>query len=163
MTPLAEPTLLDFVQVCLRLRGDNVDEYLARTFADRFDPDRVALEFASKDGPRFVYHDANGVPVCVAGLTLKSPGVMDTWFLCTDDFDRHVIAITRHIRFVFRAALDSTVHRIEHTALASRTMAHAWYAVLGLKPFGVARACGKHGQDMVLFERIRGDANGRRS
>lgn len=162
VTPLPAPTLLDFVYLCAHLRGDNVDEYLASTFADRFDPDAVALEYAGKPGAKFVYR-VDGVPVCAGGLELVAPGVMDAWMLCTERWAEHWPAITRHTRRVMRAAFDSGhVHRIEHRCLASRRDAMRWYSVLGLNLEGIARASGKHGQDRAVFARVRGDPHGRR-
>lgn len=163
MKPLESPTLLDLLHLCLHLRGDNVDEYLAKTFNDRFDPDTAALEFANLDGPKFVLRDAAGVPVCAAGLTSVSPGVMECWMLCTDAWADHWIAITRHTRTIMNVALETGgIHRIQHKCLASRKQAAKWYASIGLKAEGIARALGKHGQDMAVFARVRGDPDGRR-
>lgn len=163
MTPLAAPTLLDLAHICHHLRGDNIDEYVATSFADRFDPDALALSCANRDGPKFVYRDETGRPVCAAGLESVGPGVMQAWMICAEGWERHWVPITRHVRFVFSTLLESgAIHRIEHRCLAHREKARAWYARLGLIYEGIARASGKHGQDMAVYARVKGDPDGRK-
>lgn len=155
---LESPTLLDFLCVCARLRGDNVDEYLASTFNDRYDPDVAAMEFASREGPKFVYRAPDGQPVCIGGFRSVSPGVMEAWMICAPDWDQHWRGITKHARGLIRLLLENgSIHRIEHRCMASRVDAMRWYRVLGLNQERIARSSGKHGQDMADFARVRGD------
>lgn len=149
-----EPRPLDIFRVCLDLDPDERRQIMALSFADEWDAEAVALSFANRAGPKFVLRDPDGAPVCVGGYDTVSPGVMESWMLCTPRTWREFAAeATAGCRAAMAAMFEhGGAHRLQTRCLADRKLAMRWYRRgLGLKQEAVMERYGRHGENVVLF------------
>lgn len=157
MKPLPpEPTLLDLLHICLRLRDDERRQYEVLRECD-YHPDEAAALFAVKSGPKFVLRDAQGVPYCAGGYEFVGPGVMQSWMIGTDAaWETHSLTITRAARRVIDTLFEHTAcYRVQTNCLASREQAMAWYGALGLKLEQVLDGFASNGEALACFARMK--------
>lgn len=147
----------DLIYLCDRMREDEVQQYMAFSEADRFDPDVAALAFANTPGPQFTLLDADGVPVCAGGWFSVGPGVWQSWMVGTmDGWARHWRDITKSSRWLMDQLLANGARRLQTNALACRTEALEWYEKgLLMVPQGVWKGYGRGGEDVAHFARLK--------
>ncbi len=159
-TKLLAATIADVVMLCQGMRQDEREQFLAVGPFDAYDPELAARTLIAKQGPSFSIVAEDGMPIVVGGFEPVGVGVWQTWMVTSDAaWSGHGLAITRHTRRTMDALLISeSCHRIQTTALASREQALTWYERgLRMRREGVLRGFGKHGEDVAIFARVRGD------
>lgn len=160
---LVKPTVMDLGYLAMRMREDEIEQYLALTDADEYDPDTAARGFAAIPGISFALVTPDNLPVCAGGMEEVRPGIWQTWMVGTQDgWNRYWRSITKHTRRVMDGLLASgRARRIQTNALASRTAAIEWYRRgLGMAYEGLWKAYGKHGEDVMCFARLREERHG---
>jgi len=153
---IALATLADIEYVVQRMRADEVEQYLAFTGDDVFDPGRCALTFANYGPIRYVLYDSHGFPAVVAGWYHVYPGVMQCWMAATDEaWDNHWRSITKGCRWLMDELCKlPTVRRLQLNALASRTQALNWYQEsLQMQHTGTVEKYAAKGEAAAFFAR----------
>jgi hypothetical protein len=142
----------DFQLVTNDLRPDEWEQ-IVKFAGIHFPKDLVILP-----GRNFTYF-APGMeyrPLVVGGFQFTRPGVMRSWFLCSDFGWRSAgWAVSRctssNIDFMFESGMD----RVETICLASRKLAQRWYRTLGMRldptPFTI------NGHAAVMYVKEKGD------
>lgn len=155
-------SLWHLVYLCENMRSDEIQQYLALTGAETFDPGVAALGMANMmaTGPAFsvVVADAEGrqLPVCAGGYTPVIPGVWSSWMVGTQvGWNRSWRTITKAtvwaMEFMFN---EMGARRLQTNALDSRDEACWWYQKsLRMIPEGVWAKFGKNGEDVACFAR----------
>ncbi len=157
-TTLQPATVADVAFLCQHMREDERAQVLALTHFDAYDPDAVARMLVAKQGPAFSVVREDGMPVVTGGFEPVALGVWQTWMVTCDlAWSEFGLAVTRHVRKTMDSLLQSEgCHRIQTNALTAREEAVLWYErALHMQREGVLRAFGKHGEDIVLFSRVR--------
>lgn len=148
------PQLVDFLIVLDNLPADEIQQYEAFT-GQKWDPQEVAAAYSLHPGPKWL-GAVEGKPVCIAGFELIRPGVWQDWLFSTPAvWTDHWRTATKLCRKVMDLMLQKEAHRLQCVSLASRTAAHRWYRPLGYTQEGILRHYGAHGEDAVMFSRIR--------
>ena len=154
---LAVPILDDYCYLARRMRPDEIAQFLAMTGASSFDSDAAARAMAASQGATFVGVDRDNVPIMAGGLEPLRPGVFELWAVGTlAGWEAHWRAITLGCNRIIRDAFARGAHRVQITALASRTQAHEWYE-RGLKLRREAEHPGffADGQTGITFARVK--------
>lgn len=151
---LLVPRVSDLVEIAHAMRADERAQFVALSGAPAYDPDAAVRAFLGYAGAVFMLADAQRRPVVVGGFEPARPGVFDVWQAGTDaGWAQHGRSITRWSGRLIRDVLKGGAHRLQVTALASRTQAHAWYEALGFECEGVRRGYCADGQDAITFVR----------
>lgn len=145
--------------LCERMRPDEIEQYLAFTDTDSYDPDVAALGFMNLPGMKFTVVDRDRMPVAAGGYWEVSPGVWQSWMVGScDGWAAHWRSLTKAVRWLMASLFNMGARRLQTNGLASRTKAIEWYErALGLKPEGVMRKAGRQGQDVAYFSRLAED------
>lgn len=154
---LRQCTMLDLLRLCNSLRQEEIEQYLALSFAHEYDHEVVANGFYNRPGPKFTI-EVGGAPVCSGGYEEVAPGVWQSWMVGTDEsWLKHGLSITRGSRWVMSRMFDSYgARRLQTNGLAERELACEWYERgLGLKAEGTWRAFGRNGEDVAAYSILR--------
>lgn len=156
---LRQPRLSDVWQVCQQLRPDEIEQYMALSFEDRWDPEQAARAFDRKTGPKVCLFDNDGAPLAVAGWEQLVPGCYDGWMVGTQEAWRtHGLSITRMTRWGMRYLFATGARRLQIVTLAHRTSACEWYEHgLKMREEGTQAKYGRHGEDVATFVKFRSD------
>lgn len=93
---------------------------------------------------------ADGEPVALLGVWLKTPGVGSALMIATERWGEIAAAAHRHVlRRFLPFVCAPNLRRLECLAHLGHAVSRAWLARLGFVEEGVARALGKHGEDFV--------------
>jgi hypothetical protein len=159
MTPpsnIAIATLADLEFVSQRMRDDEIEQALAFSGAELFDPGMHALRLANFGPIRYTLVDGDGYPAVVAGWYQVTPGVWQCWMMGTAKaWTDHWQSITKGCRWLMEELekLPGT-KRLQLNALASRTEAIEWYERgLLMQPCGVVQNYGANGEAVAFFSR----------
>lgn len=152
-----DPTLLDFIRVCIKLPQDERDQLEAIT-GQSYDVDGCALGNFSINGPKWVAKDGDE-PIAIGGFAMLRPGVWQDFMLNTDDgFEKHWFPLTRSCRRVMNSMLAGNAHRLEcivpASRLAARPILEKWYGVLGYNKEATLYGYCANGADAVIFSRV---------
>lgn len=151
-----QPLLEDWAYLARNARPDEIDQHLAAFGGDTFDPEEAALRFASWAGPKFVFLTEACMPIAAGGFVPLRDGVYEAWLVGTmEGWASHWPNLTRECRRLHNRMLEKHAHRIQITALASRTAAHDWYLALGFKNEGLQRCNTVDARDTITFARTR--------
>lgn len=152
---LVKPMLADFLFVCHRLPDAQRRQFEILNGVDTYDPDRSALDFASRIGPKWAAVKTDGQPVAVGGLNMVIPGVWQDFLLSTDEcWNSYAKSVTRFCKDIVAKLLASgEARRIQAVTLASNTHIRGWYALIGMQYEGTMRAYGPQGEDAVMYAR----------
>lgn len=151
---LATPLLQDYAWIAARMRSDERAQFAALSGMP-YTPDVCARALANTAGPHFALVDAAGYPVLLGGFEPQRPGVYEGWLAGTDEgWAQHWRAITLHCNRRLRALFLGGAHRVQLTALATRTGAIEWYE-RGLKMTceGTRPGYCADGSDAVMYGR----------
>jgi len=150
------PTVGDFAYLAHRLRPDEREQFAAMT-GKPYDPEIAAQTYIVAHGLKYVLVSRDGLPVAAGCFEYLRDGVLETWGIGTPDaWVRYWRAITKVCRRQIDQLLDTGTHRIQITALASRTAAHEWYIRgLGMTREGVLKGYCADGRDAVVFARTK--------
>lgn len=147
------------VYLAHRMRADEIDQYLALTGAERYDPDVAVRGFINIPGPaKFTVVDRSGAPVVAGGFEEVIPGVWQSWMVGTDEgWAENWRSITKATRWLMDELLAGGARRLQTTALANREAAIHWYTNgLGMHQEGRWKNYGRNGEDVVQFARLGG-------
>lgn len=147
--------LTDLLQVCFELQEDEQRQWEAMTGAT-YDPQQCALQAANNPGLKWTIY-ADTTPVAAGGFIPLRPGVWQDWMLTTPVVwaPQNWRSVTRTVKRVMDAMLDSEAHRLQCVSMADRIQAHKWYSVLGLEAEATLHAYGANGEHALMFRRLR--------
>jgi hypothetical protein len=153
---LVKPRLIDYLWICTHLPEVQRRQYEALTDCAKFDVERVAMSFALRAGPQWALVKQDGTPIAVGGYDMIRNGVWQDFLLTTDEaWTHHAIAVTRACRKIMATMLDGHAHRLQAILLADRADVRKWYRLLDLKFDGDLPGFGAHGEDAVIYSRIK--------
>lgn len=145
--------------LCERMRPDEIDQYVALTGAEGFDPMIAARGMCNSGGLRFTVLQRDGLPAAAGGYIEVEPGVWQSWMVGTPEgWAEQWRSITKAVRWLMAGLFESGARRLETSALADRTEAREWYERgLGLQYEGTWRARAHDGRDVVCYSRVAED------
>lgn len=145
--------------LCERMRPDEIEQYLALTDVEAYDPDVAARGFMNIAGLKFTVVDTDGLPLAAGGYWEVSQGVWQSWMVGScDGWSTHWRSMTKAVRWLMGGLFEMGARRLQTNGLASRTKAIEWYErSLGLRREGTMRAMGRHGEDVAFFARLAED------
>lgn len=153
------PTIVeDWAWLARRMRPDEIEQHMAGYGDSSYEPNTAAIRFINTPGPVWTFVAEDGLPVAAGGFCPVRPGVYEAWLVGTvERWESHWRPMTRLFRRMCQQFLaQDGVHRLQITALASRTAAHEWYERgLGLHCDGLLPAYCADGQDAVMFSLIK--------
>lgn len=155
---VAAPILDDFAHIARRMRPDEIEQFLAFTGESEYRSDVAARALAMMtSGPTYAFVGRDAMPVVVCGFAQERPGVYEAWMAGTlEGWSAHGMGITRLCRRLIDGLLASLAHRVQVTALASRTQAHDWYVRgLGMELEALLRGYAASGADAIVFAKVR--------
>lgn len=150
---VTEATAQNINSVAERMRERDLAEFSATSFFSDREGAAVTLveRYAGLENLECATLD-DGTPVAIGGVLWLRPNVASILFFATDDFERIVVPLTRHVRRnVIATAKDVGAHRIECMSLASYTQMRSWVEVFGLREEARLRAYGKNGEDFISY------------
>lgn len=158
---LAAPIVEEWGWLARRMRPDEIAQHMAANGDAAYDANTAALRFINTPGPVWVFLAEDGLPVAAGGFCPLRPGVYEAWLVGTlERWDTHWRPMTRLFRRMCHEFLGrADVHRLQITALASRTAAHTWYERgLGFHRDGLLPAFCADGQDAIIYSLTKGKA-----
>ena len=148
-------TVADIACVAIHMRPDEIEQWLALTGVAHYVPDVAVRAVVNTGDPCWAMVDMSGRPFVVGGMHVDRPGVASLWMMGTmAGWALHWRVITKTAKRFIAGLLDGDMHRVEVTALASRTEAHRWYRRLGLNIEEPRRAWFADGSDGVCFAAV---------
>ena len=151
--------VLDVYHISLNMREDEIEQYLAITGLDNYDPDVCTRTVLGMMGEiRFCLFDDDGQAYCIGGYLEISPKVFQTWMMGTNEgWEKHWRSITKFSRRTMDALLESDrCNRIQCTSLSTREFTHNWYKRgLGMKYESLIQKYYADGRDAVCYVRIK--------
>lgn len=147
------------IYLCERMRADEIEQYVALSGHDRYDPEAAMREFLNLPGHKFTVVEArSGLPAAAGGYHEVFPGVWQSWMVGTQQgWDTSWRSLTKATRWVMDYLFDHGARRLQTNALASRTKAIEWYTHrhgLQMRPCGVWEGYGRNGEAVAHFERL---------
>lgn len=145
--------------LCGVMRQDEIDQYVALTGADRYDPEVAAKGFINTQGLKFTVLMRDNTPAAAGGYEEVMPGIWQSWMVGSQaGWDEQWRSITKATRWLMGGLFEMGARRLQTNALASRTAAIEWYERgLGMVREGVWRKFGRNGEDVVAFACVRED------
>lgn len=157
------PTIVeDWAWLARRMRPDEIAQHMAANGDAEYDPNTAAIRFITTPGPAWTFVGEDGLPVAGGGFCPVRPGVYEAWLVGTmERWASHWRPMTRLFRRMCQQFLaQDGVHRLQITALASRTAAHEWYERgLGFQRGDRLPAYCADGQDALMFSLIKEKAS----
>lgn len=143
--------------LCDRMRPDEIEQYVALTHADSYDPEVAARGFMNTPGVKFTIVSRCGMPAAAGGYQEVMPGIWQSWMVgSVEGWAECWRSITKGSRWVMDGLFQMGARRLQTNALLSRTAAIEWYEQgLGLQREGVMRGMGRGGEDVVLYAAVR--------
>lgn len=148
------------IYICERMRTDEIEQYVAFSETQEWNPEVAAAAFIAQRGLKFTILGPDGYPAASGGYFPVHAGVMQSWMCGTEDGWRTSWrAITQGCRWLADGLFDGGgTRRLQTIALASRTQAHEWYERgLGMRREGTFRQATPRGEDVAHFARIAGE------
>lgn len=146
-----------------RMRADEQAQFLAVTGLVEFSADVAAaylIDIAQKSqGYAFTILQDDNLPAAAGGFHPASEGVWQAWMVGTEQgWAQQWRAMTKLTRWVMDRIFEAGAHRLQTSALTSRTKAIEWFErSLGFKAEGVWRHFGIRGESIAHFSRLRGE------
>lgn len=145
----AEPSYEDMLVIASNLRERDRQEIFATRYGEN--PADLAADVVRTGAFRWAFY-IDGRPVAAIGAFPRWPNVWSVWAFGTDEWDKVVLAITRHARrFMYPAMFRSGATRVDCMVLATHRDARAWLEYLGLRPEKVMDNWGKKGEGFVCY------------
>ena len=147
------------VYLCGVMRPDEIEQYLALTGADKYDPDVAARGFINTQGMKFTVLMNDNTPAAAGGFEEVIPGVWQSWMVGSEaGWAEQWRSLTKATRWLMDGLFEMGARRLQTTALASRAGAIDWYTRkkggLGMSYEGTWRRFGRNGEDVACFARI---------
>lgn len=146
-----------FLHLAERLRPDEQRHVLAMSGADRYDPDVAAAAAISSEGMRFAMLDDAGVPIVAGGFVPLRGDCWEAWMMGSiDGWEAKYRCIARAVRWSMDQMFANGATRLQITTLADRFDALDWYErALGMRCDGKLCSAGAHGEDLVIYSRVK--------
>ena len=146
----------DLIWLCDRMRPDEIEQYLALTFAEKWDPEVAARGFMNTGGMKFTVLQNDGLPAAAGGYEEVQPGVWQSWMVGTPEgWAEQWRSLTKATRWLMDGLIEQGARRLQTTALASRECAIEWYErSLRMTREGTMRGYGRQGEDVAMFARL---------
>ncbi len=145
------------------MREDERAQFLAVTGLETFSEDAAVVwlldALRTSQGMAFSVLRDNHLPAVAGGFQEVGPGVWQAWMVgCEDGWAEQWRSITKGTRWVMERLLATCAHRLQTSALTTRTHAIEWFErSLGFRQEGIAHRYGVRGEDIAHFGRIRED------
>lgn len=155
------PIVEDITFLTRQMRPDEIQQHMAAYGDAEWNPDVAVRRFLSTPGPCWAFVGEDGLPVAAGGFAPLRPGVYEAWLIGTmERWSTHWRPMTRLFRRMCHDMLkDGHAHRVQITALASRTAAHEWYERgLGMQWEAHLSGFCADGQDAIIFAITKGKA-----
>lgn len=144
-----EPSYEDMLEICRNLRVRDREEIYATRWEAT--PEALARDSELTGAFRWAAY-LDGRPVAAIGAFPRWPNVWSVWAYGTDDWDKVVLALTRHVKkFMIPALHRSGYVRADCAAMLSHEDARLWLTYLGGKQEKVMDKWGKNGETFVLY------------
>lgn len=146
-----------------RMREDEKAQFLAVSGGTSFSADAAlawALDVAGRSqGYAATVLCSNNLPAASGGFHPVGPGVWQSWMLGTaEGWEQQWRSLTKITRWMMQRLLEQDAHRLQTSALVSRSKAIEWFErSLGFKAEGVMRGYGINGECIANFSRLRGE------
>lgn len=138
------------------------DEDRREVFATRWDDCDYGLAFDCANAPGAKWAAlVDGEPVAIGGMALNQPGIAQAWMMGTDALPQAGVTLTRFCGDVIKKLLtgDSGIRRVQAHSAAFHVNAHKWLEAIGMTDRVALPMYGKHGEDFILFSRLRAEGN----
>jgi hypothetical protein len=160
---LVEPTMYDLLMLSSDARPDEIEQFEA--LVGPWSPEYATNMWFNSDGIKFALVNDSSVAVCAGGwhrLSLGNERVYQGWMVGTmQHWERYWRSITKFSRIVMNQLLANGAYRLQVGCLASRESACEWYERgLLMQREAVLGKFGRHGEDMVIFRRLKESGNG---
>ena len=145
----AGPDLDALRHIAFNLRERDTAEVFATRWTD--DPEDLATDAGNYGEFQWIAaHD--DVPVAAIGAIPVWPGVWSVWAFGTDDWNKVVLSLTKHVkRFMIPALYEHKAHRVECRALKDHAEACKWLELLGAHKEAALDGFGRHREDFNLY------------
>lgn len=147
--------------VAEHMRPDEREHWCAMTGATTYDIDTAARALMMAPGLKLAIVDGAGIPAVVGGFTQIRSKVLEAWMAGTPHgWNAQWRDITRSVRWMFAQQFEAGAQRIQIVTLESRQKACQWYADgLGMQLESVMRQAGAHGENLVTYVSLAGEAS----
>lgn len=158
MTRLVNIDLPSLQMLCSQARPDEILQYEALCGVE-WDRDRVATDFFTRVGPKWLLVSDDGTPLAAAGMEPLGRGVWQCWMVGTlEHWGTHWRSITKYTRRIMGDALATGARRLQVCCLQSRQQARVWYERGLLMDFnGELPQYGANGETACIYARVRSD------
>lgn len=158
MADVVFPSVLDVYHVASRMRDEEIEQYLAATGLEAFDPDECTRRTLGIMGEfSFAILDLEGLPIVVGGYIETRDKVFQSWMMGSNEaWGKHWRTITKVSRRTMDALLSSgRAHRISDYSLCARNKAQDWYkGGLGMEFSHVERKWFANGADANCYIKL---------
>jgi len=153
-----DPNVVDFAVLAHSMRADEIEQFMAMSGVDNYDPEIAARAFINAAGPKFLLVDEHNAPVLLGGFVPVGPGNFEAWMCGTDaGWATHWRTFSRVARKVIDGKLADDARRVQIICLASRTRTQQWYQrALGMRFEGILTAYCGNGADAAMYAKTRG-------
>jgi len=147
-----------FIHLAEHLRPDEQRHVMALSGADTYSADVAAAAAISAEGMRFALLDDAGVPIVAGGFVPVRGDCWEAWMMGSiEGWETRYRCISRAVRWSMEQMFDHGARRLQITTLADRFDALDWYErALGMHCDGKLCAAGAHGEDLVIYSRVKG-------
>lgn len=143
------PSYEDTLAICRNLRPRDHEEIFATRWGE--DPEELARDTAASGDFRWGAY-VDGRPVATIGALPRWPKVWSVWAFGTPEWNKVVLALTRHVRrFMIPAIFHAGAIRADCFALATHEDARRWLEYLGATPEKFLDNWGKNGEKFVCY------------
>ena len=154
MTVIRTMTLADALSVCARMRER--DRWCLHALMGDIEHEAFAVNRWQTTGPAWVMDDADGVPLCIAGLSFSNDWTAVWWLIATDGMGAnswgkalaHARTVTRQIA---HPRHEHYRHRVEAHVMADWPESQRWIQRLGFRHEGTRVAAGRGGEDVQTW------------
>lgn len=144
-----EPPFEDVLEIARNMRQRDQEEIYATHFGA--DPAELAAGVVASGAFRWAAY-IDGRPVAAIGAAPRWPRVWTVWAFGTDEWNKVVLALTRHVkRFMIPAIFNSGALRADCNAMETHADARRWLEHLGAYPEKVMDNWGKNGETFVCY------------
>jgi len=147
-----------------RMRADEQRQFCVVAGLDTFDADVAAhvwmQTLQASQGYALTALMQDDMPAAAGGFQPVGPGIWQAWMLGSEDgWQQCWRSLTKGARWLMQALWErGDIHRLQTSALTSRAHATVWFErSLGFRYEGTQRHFGRHGEDMALYSKVRGD------
>jgi len=146
-----------------RMRADEQHQFCAVAGLETFDADVAAhvwmQTLQASHGYALTALMPDNLPAAAGGFQPVGSGIWQAWMLGSEaGWAQCWRSLTKATRWLMGALWErGDIHRLQTSALTSRPHATLWFERLGFRHEGTQRHWGRHGEDMALYSKLRGE------